>query len=77
MGKAEICGIISYSGPNGEPLACAYAPGHDGAHSWGTLPTYVNGRPAGEVRCLICGAAHDATYPYPPVKGKWGSRSGS
>ncbi len=35
-----ICGTISASGPNGEPLACAYAPNHDGAHSWATLPTF-------------------------------------
>lgn len=38
---ATICGIISHSGPNGEPLACAYAPGHEGVHSWATLPTFV------------------------------------
>ena len=43
MVKHEICGVISYSGPNGEPLACAYAPNHDGAHSWATLPTFPQG----------------------------------
>lgn len=40
----RICGIISHSGPNGEPLACAYLEGHAGAHSWATLPTFVAGQ---------------------------------
>ena len=37
-----ICGMVSNSGPNGEPLACAYRP-HDGEqpHSWATLPTFT------------------------------------
>ena len=35
----DLCCVVSNSGPNGEPLACAYAPGHQGIHSWGTLPT--------------------------------------
>lgn len=39
--KPELCAIISYSGPNGEPLACGYRPGHDGTHAWGSLPTYA------------------------------------
>lgn len=38
--RRAICGIMSNSGPNGEPLACAYTPGHDGPHSWSTLPTF-------------------------------------
>jgi hypothetical protein len=38
-----LCAIISMSGTNGEPLACAYEKGHEGAHSWATLPTFVNG----------------------------------
>lgn len=41
--KAFMCGIVSMSGPNREPLACAYPPGHDGDHSWATLPTFVPG----------------------------------
>jgi len=41
MTKPELCGVISHSGPNREPLACAYAPGHDGPHSWSTLPTFA------------------------------------
>lgn len=34
-----ICGVICPCGPNGEPLACGWLPGHDGTHSWGSLPT--------------------------------------
>jgi hypothetical protein len=43
MGKAgpPICGVISNSGPNAEPLACAYPPGHTGDHSWASLPTFA------------------------------------
>lgn len=37
----SICGIVSMSGPNGEPLACGYTQGHDGPHSWSTLPTWA------------------------------------
>lgn len=44
---AFMCGIVSMSGPNGEPLACAYPPNHDGDHSWATLPTFVDGEPVG------------------------------
>lgn len=36
----DICGIISNSGPNGEPLACGYTSDHVGPHSWSTLPTW-------------------------------------
>ncbi len=43
-----ICGVMSNSGPNGEPLACAYQPGHQTDHSWATLPTFVEGRLADE-----------------------------
>ncbi len=42
-GKAvhpAICMVVSYSGPNGEPLACGYPPHHEGVHSWATLPTW-------------------------------------
>lgn len=35
-----LCGVVSNSGPNGEPLACAWPPhGTERAHSWATLPT--------------------------------------
>lgn len=34
-----ICGVVCNCGPNGEPLACGYAAGHAGAHSWASLPT--------------------------------------
>lgn len=68
----NICGIICNCGPNGEPLACGYLPGHEGPHAWATLPTWPQG---GGVRCLICGAEHDGTYPYRPEPGKWGHRT--
>jgi hypothetical protein len=35
-----ICGCVCCCGPNLEPLACGYKRGHDGAHAWGTLPSY-------------------------------------
>lgn len=34
-----ICGITSFSGPNGEPLACGYRALHQGTHAWESLPT--------------------------------------
>lgn len=40
----RICGVVSNSGPNQEPLACGYAAGHleQGIpHSWSTLPTFT------------------------------------
>lgn len=43
---ASICGTICPCGPNGEPLACGYEQGHNGNHSWATLPTFLNGRTA-------------------------------
>jgi hypothetical protein len=36
-----ICAVICDCGPNGEPLACAYAPEHDGVHSWASIPTWT------------------------------------
>lgn len=36
-----ICGMVSNSGPNREPLACGYVHDHDGPHSWSTLPTFT------------------------------------
>ncbi len=51
-----LCGVISHSGFYGEPLACGYARGHAGNHSWATLPTFplqslraVNGTEVGEL----------------------------
>lgn len=32
------CGVISFSGAEGEPLACGYWEGHDGPHAWASLP---------------------------------------
>lgn len=34
-----ICGVVSNSGPNGEPLACGYRALHQGDHAWATLPS--------------------------------------
>ena len=39
--RYAICGIVSESGPNGEPLACGYKHGHKGNHAWATLPTWT------------------------------------
>ncbi len=41
--RPHACGIVSPSGPFGEPLGCAYPTGHDGPHSWSTLPTFPAG----------------------------------
>lgn len=38
--REPLCGVVCNCGPNGEPIACGYADGHDGAHSWASLPTY-------------------------------------
>lgn len=40
-----ICGVVSNSGPNGEPLACGYAAGHEGVHAWASQPTWLPGHP--------------------------------
>lgn len=65
--QERICGAISASGPGGEPLACAYRPDHEGAHSWATLPTFVRDtEPSGNSIDLtrmhvIVGCADEAT----------------
>lgn len=38
--QPNICGVGSQSGPNREVLACGYIPGHQGEHSWASLPTW-------------------------------------
>lgn len=38
-----VCGVVSYCGPKGEPLACGWAPHSGGEHSWSTLPTWPVG----------------------------------
>lgn len=35
-----ICGVVSNSGYEGEPLACGFTVGHIGQHAWATLPTF-------------------------------------
>jgi hypothetical protein len=37
-----ICGVVCNCGPNLEPLACGYKPGHVGPHAWATLPTFTS-----------------------------------
>lgn len=46
-----LCGVVSNSGRDGEPLACGFTRGHSGAHAWATLPTFVSRR------CEKCGTA--------------------
>lgn len=41
---AAICGVVCNCGPNGEPLACGYAPHANGPHSWAALPTFGGGK---------------------------------
>jgi hypothetical protein len=48
-----ICGCMSLSGPNREPLACGYEIGHEGDHSWATLPTFVRGSPPGRKAAIL------------------------
>lgn len=44
--KSFMCGIVSVCGPNGEPLACAYPPAHEGDHSWATISPFIHGKVA-------------------------------
>ena len=46
----DICGVVSASGPNGEPLACGYGPAHEGKHSWASLPSIFGLSAIGEER---------------------------
>lgn len=48
----EICGVVSNSGRNFEPLACAFAPHHDGGHSWSTLPTFGKDDAGGQLAAV-------------------------
>ena len=41
--RMRMCAVVVNGGPNGEPLACAYDEGHDGDHSWASLPTFPEG----------------------------------
>jgi len=36
-----ICGVSAQAGFRGEPLACAFRPGHHGAHAWASFPTFI------------------------------------
>ena len=52
--KVSVCAVVSASGPNGEPVACAYKPEHEGRHSWATLGTVepvVNAARRVELEC--------------------------
>lgn len=55
-----ICAVLCNCGPEGEPLACGYAPGHRGDHSWATLPTFPQPAPdlpgdEAAYECAQCG----------------------
>lgn len=50
----QICGTVCAAGPNLEPLACAYKKGHEGNHSWATLPTFLASGGSGEEKCPTC-----------------------
>ena len=39
--SVRTCTVMCPCGPNGEMLRCGYKPGHKGAHSWATLPTFI------------------------------------
>lgn len=43
-----ICGMVSQSGPNLEPLACGWKAGHTGKHAWSSLPSFVRATPIEE-----------------------------
>lgn len=66
--RPVICGILSNSGPNGEPLACGYTPGHDGPHSWGTLPTWGVKAPSPDAQIDRLAACILRLFPYEPGK---------
>lgn len=40
--RLGICGVVSNSGAEGEPLACGFPVGHEGKHAWATLPTFIH-----------------------------------
>lgn len=35
-----ICGIVIYSSWH-DPVACAFKPGHEGNHSWASIPQFA------------------------------------
>lgn len=39
--EMTTCGVVSESGPNGEPLGCGYPFNHEGPHAWASLPTWT------------------------------------
>jgi hypothetical protein len=51
-GPEPICGVVCNCGPNGEPIACGYVDGHNGAHSWATLPTPGSPESGRDRRCV-------------------------
>lgn len=55
MSPPEICGVVSFSGPRGEPLACGFVPGHEGDHAWASQPTWrLKSAPDKTTRCIQC-----------------------
>lgn len=39
--QRPMCSVTSLSGALGEPLGCGFKQGHEGAHSWASLPTFL------------------------------------
>ena len=68
-----LCGIVCGAGPSGEPVACAYQQGHEGPHSWATLPTFVVRTEPYQTRTILhVGDRQILSYPgEPPGQGDW------
>lgn len=57
MSTPAICGVVSFSGPIGEPLACGFVPDHEGDHAWASQPTWrFKSDPDKTTRCIQCDA---------------------
>jgi hypothetical protein len=39
--QQEMCMVVSQSGFLGELIGCGFKLGHEGAHSWASLPTFL------------------------------------
>jgi hypothetical protein len=64
-----ICGMVTRSGPRGEPLACGFSYGHHGHHSWASLPTREDlyaGESTGMAQSMAAGAPAAMRPPRPP-----------
>lgn len=48
--QQPMCAITSLSGALGEPLGCGFKQGHEGPHSWASLPTFLASSPRPQER---------------------------